>query len=74
MWKLSELAIVCLLEVGDGDQLHLEHGVPYTTVSFRIGITHQLAPLASTDPQNPFPQMSTTSISSLASVDRHQGR
>jgi len=40
---LSELAVVCLLQVGDDDLLHLEHGVCHSFGFFRVRVTHQLA-------------------------------
>ena len=40
---MSELAVVCLLQVGDDDLLHLEHGVCHSFGFFRVRVIHQLA-------------------------------
>jgi hypothetical protein len=37
------VAVVCFLQVGDDDLLHLEHGVCHSFGFFRVSVTHQLA-------------------------------
>jgi hypothetical protein len=40
---LSELAVVCLLQVVDDDLLQVEHGVCHSFGFFRVRVIHQLA-------------------------------